>query len=213
MDSKSPVRKMIKTRSSSQSPNVKTESNVLKSTNNIATSVQSNDVTNIVIQTKSNPQVSYRVVNLNPSNSTLVQTTASATSNPQILVMVPSNPNNNNNNNNNNNQNSFVKKGETFTTTKNLVDQKRRMTHREIERRRRDKINDWIYELSKEVPDCATDRTKQGQSKGGILAKTVKYIRDLRAENISLRSDVERLKRRLTDIEENRIQYKEEPMV
>ncbi|OTF82060.1 hypothetical protein BLA29_008441 [Euroglyphus maynei] len=87
------------------------------------------------------------------------------------------------------------------------------MTHREIERRRRDKINDWIYALSKEVPDCATDRTKQGQSKGGILAKTVKYIRDLRAENASLRSDIERLKRRVNDIEENRIPYKEEVIV
>nr|XP_046914439.1 upstream stimulatory factor 1-like isoform X2 [Dermatophagoides farinae] len=209
MESKSPVRKLMKTRSSTthSSPNinVKTESKILKSTNNIATSASSNDVANIVIQTKSNPQVSYRVVNLNQSNSTLLQTTTSSTGNngPQILVMMP-----NNNTNNDNNQNTFVKK-----TPKNVADQKRRMTHREIERRRRDKINDWIYALSKEVPDCATDRTKQGQSKGGILAKTVKYIQDLRAENVSLRSDVERLKRRITDIEEDRIHYKDEAIV
>lgn len=78
--------------------------------------------------------------------------------------------------------------------------------HKEIERRRRDKINDWIFVLSKQVPDCASDRTKQvlsfylksktlfiysilsfkGQSKGGILAKTAKYIEDLRTENDKL---------------------------
>lgn len=40
-------------------------------------------------------------------------------------------------------------------------DRKRRMMHKEIERRRRDKINDWIMFLSKQVPDCASDRTKQ----------------------------------------------------
>lgn len=57
------------------------------------------------------------------------------------------------------------------------------MMHKEIERRRRDKINDWIYVLSKQVPDCASDRTKQGQSKGGILAKTSKYIQELQGEN------------------------------
>ncbi|KAH9511367.1 positive regulation of transcription from RNA polymerase II promoter by glucose, partial [Dermatophagoides farinae] len=181
-----PVRKLMKTRSSTthSSPNinVKTESKILKSTNNIATSASSNDVANSDTD-QSNPQVSYRVViSINPIVTTLLQTTTSSTGNngPQILVMMP-----NNNTNNDNNQN----------TPKNVADQKRRMTHREIERRRRDKINDWIYALSKEVPDCATDRTKQGQSKGGILAK---------------RSDVERLKRRITDIEEDRIHYKDE---
>ena len=45
--------------------------------------------------------------------------------------------------------------------SKTLVDQKRRLMHKEIERRRRDKINDWIGFLSKQVPDCASDRTKQ----------------------------------------------------
>lgn len=46
-------------------------------------------------------------------------------------------------------------------TGKTVIDQKRRLMHKEIERRRRDKINDWIFELSKQVPDCASDRTKQ----------------------------------------------------
>ena len=53
----------------------------------------------------------------------------------------------------------FILAEDTFSKT--VIDQKRRLMHKEIERRRRDKINDWIYILSKEVPDCATDRTKQ----------------------------------------------------
>ena len=32
-----------------------------------------------------------------------------------------------------------------------------------VERRRRDKINNWIVQLSKLVPDCAIDLSKQGQ--------------------------------------------------
>ena len=42
-------------------------------------------------------------------------------------------------------------------------DEKRRATHNEVERRRRDKINSWILKLSKLVPDCNSDQTKQGQ--------------------------------------------------
>ena len=32
-----------------------------------------------------------------------------------------------------------------------------------VERRRRDKINNWIVQLSKLVPDCNPDHTKSGQ--------------------------------------------------
>ena len=32
-----------------------------------------------------------------------------------------------------------------------------------VERRRRDKINNWIVQLSKLIPDCQGDHTKQGQ--------------------------------------------------
>ena len=39
-------------------------------------------------------------------------------------------------------------------------DDRRRATHNEVERRRRDKINNWIVRLSKLVPDCATDQSK-----------------------------------------------------
>ncbi|KAJ6223827.1 hypothetical protein RDWZM_002372 [Blomia tropicalis] len=96
-------------------------------------------------------------------------------------------------------------------TGKTVIDQKRRLMHKEIERRRRDKINDWIFELSKQVPDCASDRTKQGQSKGGILAKTAKYIEELRhenekinivrKENENLTKELERLRQQFINVE------------
>ncbi|XP_054724941.1 upstream stimulatory factor 2-like isoform X3 [Uloborus diversus] len=58
-------------------------------------------------------------------------------------------------------------------------DERRRATHNEVERRRRDKINNWIVKLSKIVPDCTAEHSKQGQ--GGILAKACDYIQELRA--------------------------------
>ena len=42
-------------------------------------------------------------------------------------------------------------------------DEKKRATHNEVERRRRDKINGWINKLAKIVPSCNDDSTKQGQ--------------------------------------------------
>ncbi|XP_014671320.1 PREDICTED: upstream stimulatory factor-like [Priapulus caudatus] len=63
-------------------------------------------------------------------------------------------------------------------------DERRRHTHNEVERRRRDKINNWVLALSKIVPDCEQDHSKQGQvgnSKGGILAKTLITSKELRA--------------------------------
>lgn len=66
-------------------------------------------------------------------------------------------------------------------------DDKRRATHNEVERRRRDKINTWIMELSKIVPDCVPETSKSpGQSKGGILSKAFKYIMELRTQNARL---------------------------
>ncbi|XP_045572802.1 upstream stimulatory factor 1 isoform X3 [Salmo salar] len=41
-------------------------------------------------------------------------------------------------------------------------DDKRRAQHNEVERRRRDKINNWIVQLSKTIPDCTLDATKNG---------------------------------------------------
>ena len=58
-----------------------------------------------------------------------------------------------------------------------------------VERRRRDKINNWIVQLSKLIPDCTLDLSKQGQlskSKGGILAKACDYITELRKVNTNM---------------------------
>lgn len=69
-------------------------------------------------------------------------------------------------------------------------DEKRRAQHNEVERRRRDKINNWIVQLSKAIPDCNVDYTKTGQSKGGILSKACEYIKELRQSNLKLGEDV-----------------------
>ena len=68
----------------------------------------------------------------------------------------------------------------------------RRATHNEVERRRRDNINNWIMKLSKLIPDCNGGDTnsmsssgpgKQSQSKGGILAKACEYLAEMRNTN------------------------------
>ncbi|XP_059693651.1 upstream stimulatory factor 2 [Haemorhous mexicanus] len=62
-------------------------------------------------------------------------------------------------------------------------DERRRAQHNEVERRRRDKINNWIVQLSKIIPDCGADGGKSGASKGGILSKACDYVRELRQSN------------------------------
>ncbi|KAM8793650.1 upstream stimulatory factor 2 [Eudromia elegans] len=77
-------------------------------------------------------------------------------------------------------------------------DERRRAQHNEVERRRRDKINNWIVQLSKIVPEGGGDGTKSGASKGGILSKACDYIRELRQSNQRLqetRREGERLQR------------------
>ncbi|XP_069577581.1 upstream stimulatory factor 1 isoform X2 [Brachyistius frenatus] len=74
-------------------------------------------------------------------------------------------------------------------------DEKRRAQHNEVERRRRDKINNWIVQLSKTIPDCNVDYTKTGQSKGGILSKACEYIKELRQSNLKLGEDISVLDR------------------
>ncbi|XP_070160172.1 upstream stimulatory factor 2 isoform X2 [Polyergus mexicanus] len=67
-------------------------------------------------------------------------------------------------------------------------DERRRVTHNEVERRRRDKINNWISKLGKLLADCDQNVNKEGdakanfepQSKGGILARACEYITELR---------------------------------
>jgi len=64
----------------------------------------------------------------------------------------------------------------------------RRATHNEVERRRRDNINNWIMKLGKLIPDCNTSNDnsqggKHAQSKGGILAKACEYLAETRNTN------------------------------
>ncbi|XP_068070363.1 upstream stimulatory factor 2 isoform X3 [Danio rerio] len=76
-------------------------------------------------------------------------------------------------------------------------DERRRAQHNEVERRRRDKINNWIETLSKIIPDCSFDGTKTGASKGGILSKACDYIVELKQQKQRLQESlraVERLK-------------------
>eukprot|EP00058_Branchiostoma_floridae_P011317 XP_002596805.1 hypothetical protein BRAFLDRAFT_61958 [Branchiostoma floridae] len=82
-------------------------------------------------------------------------------------------------------------------------------TMKAIERRRRDKINNWITKLSKIVPDCAQDHTKQGQSKGGILAKTCDYIHELRTANARMAESLKDAERISVDAELLRQQVEE----
>lgn len=74
-------------------------------------------------------------------------------------------------------------------------DEKRRAQHNEVERRRRDKINNWIVQLSKTIPDCTIDATKTGQSKGGILSKACDYIQELRQSNSRLGDELNSIER------------------
>jgi len=87
-------------------------------------------------------------------------------------------------------------KAETPRTSR---DDKRRAQHNEVERRRRDKINNWIVQLSKTIPDCSVDSTKNGQvnnaSKGGILSKACDYIQELRQSNARLGEEMDSLDR------------------
>ncbi|XP_022250241.1 upstream stimulatory factor 2-like isoform X1 [Limulus polyphemus] len=89
-------------------------------------------------------------------------------------------------------------------------DEKRRSTHNEVERRRRDKINNWIAKLSTIVPDCTSDHAKQSQhSKGGILAKACDYIQELRNANAKLPNILKENERLTMDVELLQQQYEE----
>lgn len=80
-------------------------------------------------------------------------------------------------------------------------DEKRRAQHNEVERRRRDKINNWIVQLSKIIPDCSMESTKSGQSKGGILSKACDYIQELRQGNMRLAEELQTLEQLQVDNE------------
>ncbi|XP_069739242.1 upstream stimulatory factor 2-like [Phaenicophaeus curvirostris] len=74
-------------------------------------------------------------------------------------------------------------------------DERRRAQHNEVERRRRDKINNWIVQLSKIIPDCGADNSKTGASKGGILSKACDYVRELRQSHQRLQAAAQEAER------------------
>ena len=73
---------------------------------------------------------------------------------------------------------------------------RRRATHNEVERRRRDTINAWIMTLGKLIPGLDLEDQEKGPpkggalSKGGILAKACDYVTELTADNKSLEKRV-----------------------
>uniref|UniRef100_A0A8C6WXI4 Upstream transcription factor 2, c-fos interacting n=1 Tax=Neogobius melanostomus TaxID=47308 RepID=A0A8C6WXI4_9GOBI len=87
-------------------------------------------------------------------------------------------------------------------------DERRRAQHNEVERRRRDKINNWIVTLSKIIPDCSVD-SRTGASKGGILSKACDYIRELRQSNQRLQDSFKEVERVEMDNELLRQQIEE----
>lgn len=104
----------------------------------------------------------------------------------------------------------------TTTVTANIKkrDERRRATHNEVERRRRDKINNWIMKLSKIIPDLNSDIGKgsgsfEGQSKGGILAKACEYIMELRQSNAKLGEYLKENETLVADVEDLKQQNEE----
>jgi len=105
--------------------------------------------------------------------------------------------------------------GSTKTTSNSNTNNnaEKRSKHNEIERKRRDKINNWIIKLSKIVPDCQDESTKQSQSKGVILSKACDYITDLSKSNNKLANAHEeniRLKKELTEIKKEKNELSKE---
>ncbi|XP_012274429.1 upstream stimulatory factor 2-like isoform X1 [Orussus abietinus] len=116
------------------------------------------------------------------------------------------------------------------TTGLKKRDDRRRATHNEVERRRRDKINNWIAKLGKIIPECNANTSGNGssggegktnyetQSKGGILAKACEYIGELRAanqglgqcvrDNEKLRQEINALKQLVTQLKRENAQLR-----
>ncbi|XP_034832578.1 upstream stimulatory factor 2 isoform X2 [Maniola hyperantus] len=86
-------------------------------------------------------------------------------------------------------------------------DDKRRATHNEVERRRRDKINTWIGKLAALIPHSGLP---DSASKGGILAKACDHITELtekqkkleklEVDNDKLVLEILRLNKELTEL-------------
>lgn len=88
----------------------------------------------------------------------------------------------------------------------NVREDRRKQTHKEVERRRRDKINAWISHLAELVPDCSSD-IKLAESKCAVLAKACEYITSLATANESLSASVDDFDASAADTAELRQQY------
>ncbi|KAA0194487.1 hypothetical protein HAZT_HAZT001522 [Hyalella azteca] len=85
---------------------------------------------------------------------------------------------------------------------------KRRVVHNEVERRRRDKINNWIGKLAKILPNCNEAHLRNVnmmtvilQSKAGILAKACDYIQEIQRENETLTETVRKQQRQQHELQ------------
>ncbi|KAL1925458.1 uncharacterized protein VTP21DRAFT_341 [Calcarisporiella thermophila] len=78
---------------------------------------------------------------------------------------------------------------DTKTAIERLI--RRRENHNVVERRRRDNINNTIWEICELVTPKGRDQ-KQRPNKGAVLRLAVDYIRDLQRENKLLRSELAR---------------------
>ena len=86
-------------------------------------------------------------------------------------------------------------------------DDRRRATHNEVERRRRDNINTWIEKLGRLIPEAddagngaggglsnTNSGGKNSRSKGDILARACEYIDRISSENARLEEHLDELR-------------------
>jgi len=83
--------------------------------------------------------------------------------------------------------------------------ERRRATHNEVERRRRDTINNMIMKLGKLIPDLFNPETGPPKnntlSKGGILARACEYVTEMRQSNQSLKEKAAKAEKLLSENE------------
>ncbi|XP_012535220.1 upstream stimulatory factor 2 isoform X2 [Monomorium pharaonis] len=107
---------------------------------------------------------------------------------------------------------------------------RRRVVHNEVERRRRDRISNWISKLAKLLADCELSSEQnldkeenakpnlEAQSKGGILARAFMYITELKetpdklarslSESAQLTEEVKNLQQIVTQLRDENSQLK-----
>lgn len=119
-----------------------------------------------------------------------------------------------------------IEGSQNIVTTVKKRDERRRVTHNEVERRRRDKISNWISKLAKLLADCDQSVKEEPdakpnlepQSKGGILARAYEYITELRDapekltksmdENVLLKEEIKNLRQAVNQLQNENSQLK-----